>query len=68
MHSPAMEAGILAGDIVVQIDAHEVASFSDYRKTLLSKVPGDTVIMHIRRFTGEEYAELEINLALAECE
>ncbi|MBO6016365.1 MAG: PDZ domain-containing protein [Lachnospiraceae bacterium] len=68
MHSPAMEAGILAGDIVVQIDAHEVASFSDYRKTLLSKVPGDTVIMHIRRFTGEEYAEMEINLALAECE
>jgi len=68
MQSPAMEAGILNGDIVVQVDVAPITSFYDYKQALLSKQPGDSVSLRIKRFAGDEYTEMVVNLVLEECE
>ena len=37
MQLPAMEAGLLNGDIIVEVDGVFINSFSDYKLALLSK-------------------------------
>lgn len=67
MQSPAMEAGILNGDILVQVDENVINSFADYKRALLDKKPGDTMTLRFKRFAGEQYTEMTVNLELTEC-
>ena len=66
MQSPAMEAGVLTGDIIVEVDGTIINSFSDYKLTMLSKNPGDEVKIHLKRFAGNEYTDMAVDLTLAE--
>lgn len=68
MQSPAMEAGVLNGDIIVAVDGTIINSFYDYKLAMLSKNPGDGVKIQLKRFTGSEYTEMSVNLTLAECQ
>ena len=66
MQSPAMEAGILNGDIIEEVDGVIINSFSDYKLTMLSKNPGVEIKVKFKRFVGNEYADMSVKLTLAE--
>ena len=66
MQSPAMEAGVLNGDIIVEVDGVFINSFSDYKLTMLSKNPGEEVKVNFKRFVGNEYVDMSVKLTLGE--
>jgi serine protease Do len=55
--SPAEQAGLKAGDIVVKFDGREVASYEDLVAQIQKKKPGDAVSLEVRR--GEESLTLK---------
>ncbi|MBQ7066190.1 MAG: serine protease [Lachnospiraceae bacterium] len=66
MQSPAMEAGILSNDVIVQAGLTSLTSFADYKKVLLSKKPGETLKLYIKRYSGGEYIDMEVEITLTE--
>lgn len=66
LQSPAMEAGILIGDIIVEVDGVFINSLSDYKLTILSKEPGEEIKVNFKRFVGNEYVDMSVKLVLAE--
>lgn len=66
LQSPAMEAGILIGDIIVEVDGVFINSLSDYKLTMLSKEPGEEIKVNFKRFVGNEYVDMSVKLVLAE--
>ena len=57
---------MLNGDIIVQMDETAINSFTDYKQALLKKKPEESVTLRIKRFTGEQYTDMTVNLLLAE--
>jgi serine protease Do len=66
MDSPAMNAGIQSGDVIVRIDDKEIRSFSNYTEYMESSTPDTTVNVVIMRQSGEEYRELTLEVTLKE--
>ena len=50
--SPADEAGLRAGDVVVEFAGKQVLNIYDYTYALREHAPGDTVIIKVRRAEG----------------
>ena len=59
-YSPAEDAGIVRGDVVVKIEEDAVKSVSDYRKVLKQYKKGQVVIFHIARQDDEFAAFVKI--------
>jgi hypothetical protein len=53
---PAEQAGLQAGDVVIEFGGKEVLNIYDYTYALRDHAPGDTVVIKVRR--GEEVLEL----------
>lgn len=68
MQSPAMEAGILNNDVIVRVETTDISSFQEYRNVILSKTPGDTIKLFIKRYSGGEYIDMEVEMTLKEGE
>ncbi len=66
MDSPAMEAGILRGDILVGINNTVVDQFSDYFQILTALESGSTVKLKIMRQSQDEYIKMEFDIVLGE--
>lgn len=64
MDSPAMEAGIRSGDVIVRLQEEEVLSYSDFVSKLLVKEPEETVTVGLMRQAPEGYTEIEITVIL----
>lgn len=64
MQSPAMEAGILNNDVIVQAESTNINSFQEYKTILLTKKPGDTLKLSIKRYSGGEYIDMEVDMTL----
>ncbi len=54
--SPADEAGMQQGDILIQLGDHEVGDLFEMTNALGNYKPGDTIAIVVRR--GEEVVEL----------
>ena len=53
-NSPAEEAGLQRGDVILTIDGQEIGLTNDLRETLSRYQPGDTVSLEVRRWrTGQ---------------
>lgn len=59
--SPALAAGIRADDLIVGVDDHEISSMSDLIAALRRHVPGDEVVLVVRR--GDEVHSLSVVLS-----
>ncbi|UCC81619.1 MAG: M28 family peptidase [Gemmatimonadota bacterium] len=53
---PAEQAGLQAGDVVIEFGGKEVLNIYDYTYALRDHAPGDTVVIKVRR--GDEVLEL----------
>ena len=64
MNSPAMEAGIQQGDVLVKIDERSILSFNEYIRVLMDKKAGDTIEITIMRQAQSEYKEMKFQVTL----
>ena len=58
--SAADDAGLLPGDVIIEIDGEEVTEASAVRDAILDKEPGDTVELKILRAGDERTVEAEL--------
>lgn len=58
--SPAMEAGIQCGDVVVQMNGKEILSQKVYSKELMQMHGGDTATILVKRKGTEAYEEIPL--------
>lgn len=56
--SPAMEAGIQCGDVVVRMQDTEITSQKAYSKELMDTAVGETVTILVKRQGSKEYEEI----------
>jgi S1-C subfamily serine protease len=61
-NGPADRAGLKSGDVIVQVDKHEVNDVASLGDALLSKEPGDVVPVQVHR--GNQ--QLTVNVELGE--
>ncbi|MEE8439599.1 MAG: M28 family peptidase [Micropepsaceae bacterium] len=58
--SPAANAGLMAGDIMVEFDGLDITGLNDYAYALRQKQPGDVVDVMVKR--GEEDVSVSVTL------
>ncbi len=63
--SPAFEAGILSGDIILQIDDNSVVNTNSFFNLISTYVPEDEVQIKILRTTGSTQREMDFTLTLS---
>lgn len=68
MDSPAMQAGMQKGDILVDLEKKDILSYSSYVSELIKMKVGDTVRVTVMRQVQEEYREMEFEIVLEEIE
>ncbi len=64
MDSPAMQAGIQSGDVIVKLGTAEISSFADYQDAIMNLSPESTVTVKIMRQGVEEYQEMAVDVIL----
>ena len=65
-NSPAQQAGILSGDIIVKFDGDKITSYEDLQEVLQYYSAGSTVIITVQRPQNGEYASIDLSLTLGE--
>ena len=64
--SPAMNAGIRPGDVIVKIWTSDIGSFSDYKEAILTYQPQDAVMIKLQRPGRDNYTEMTYEVTLEE--
>lgn len=64
--SPAMNAGIQNGDVIISADNKEITKFSELTEIIESKYPSTTIPVTVMRQGGEEYVEMDLELTLGD--
>ena len=64
MDSPAMQSGVLVGDVITGIDDQHVSYYSEYVSILQKCKPDDEIVMHIMRKSQDEYVGIDITLTV----
>ncbi|MEE3419764.1 MAG: trypsin-like peptidase domain-containing protein [Lachnospiraceae bacterium] len=64
--SPALAAGLQAGDILVKMDGLDVSSMQLVHNKLTSMKPGDTVPIKVERTGPDGYVEFDFQLTIGE--
>lgn len=68
MDSPAMQAGIQQGDILVKMNDRTILTYNEYTSVLLQMDAGDTADITIMRQSQDEYKEMEFSIVTEEAE
>lgn len=64
MDSPAMTAGIQSGDVIVQINDTEIATYSELLNELYNSSPDDVVTMTLMRQGIDSFQEMKVTVTL----
>lgn len=62
--SPAHQAGLLAGDIIVEFDGEKIASYEDLQEVLQYYAAGTTAKITVKRPQNGEYQTVDMNITL----
>ena len=62
--SPAAQAGIKRGDIIVKFDRSKVFSYTDIQENMQYYKAGETINITVKRASGGEYESIDITLTL----
>jgi serine protease Do len=65
MDSPAMTAGIQSGDVIVQINDTEIATYSELLNELYNSSPDDVVTITLMRQGIDSFQEMKVTVTLA---
>ena len=65
-NSPAYEAGIQSGDIIVALNEQPIGGVSSFVSVVANSEPKDTVLVKIRRMVNDNGKDLELNLTLSQ--
>ncbi len=65
MDSPAMNAGLQSGDVIVEIDGTSVFTEEAYEKKMLEIRPGDKVKVLIKRQSADGYVSIRCDVTAA---
>ncbi len=68
MDSPAMQAGIQSGDVIISLNGRTVDSYEDYIMALSDSIPGSTVNVTLMRMNQDEYQSISFLAPLGELE
>lgn len=66
MDSPAMNAGIQSGDVLISVDDTEIRQYSDFTDSIEDKFPGSIVFVTLMRQSGDEYRDITFEVTLEE--
>ncbi len=66
--SPAMQAGIQNGDVIVKIGTTEIKSFEGFKDAMLKCQPGDLMMITVLRQGRFEYVEMSYEITLGKLE
>jgi len=58
--SPANEAGIEPGDVIIELNKAPVASVGDYKKAIKAIKPGSSALLRLRRGNAVEYLTVRV--------
>lgn len=64
MDSPAMDAGIQSGDVIIKLDETEISNYQELVKELLLKEPDNVVEIGLMRQGPDGYTEMELTATL----
>lgn len=64
MDSPAMQAGLQSGDIIIKAGGNSVNSEAAYSDVIMKKKPGDTVELVVKRKGASDYKEITYKLTV----
>ena len=68
MGSPAMEAGIQSGDIIIRVDKSKIISFADYGKIINTWKPGETKDIYLMRKGQDGYKSARVEIVVGSWE
>jgi len=68
MDSPAMEAGLQNGDILISVDGETPSTYYDLITWLESAEPGEEVVIEINRQSVDKYISLSLTVTLGSVE
>ena len=64
--TPAEEAGIRKGDVLVKVDGQRITSYEDLMDCLAYYRAGETIKITLKRADSGEYVDIDLELTLAE--
>ena len=62
--SPAASAGVQIADVITALDGDSVGSMEAYHRLLMTKTPGDPVVLTVQRLGTEGYVPLDFEMTL----
>ena len=62
--SPAMDAGLQSGDIILKVNGEDVATDTEYSEKISTLSPGDTCEIMLLRQNGNDYYEITLRVEL----
>lgn len=67
MDSPAMDAGLQMGDVIVAIDGKNVTTMEEYERKLMSLKKGDEVKVTVNRQGAHAYQKVTCTVEVGVC-
>lgn len=65
MDSPAMDAGIQSGDVIVSVDGNEIMTYQELVSAIVAGEPEQNLSIGLLRQGPEGYAEMNLNVVLS---
>jgi serine protease Do len=62
MDSPAMNAGLQSGDVIVKVNGENVSTANGFSSKVLGLTPGDTVSVVVKRKGASAYSEITVSV------
>ena len=68
LDSPAMEANLLSGDVIVEIDGRSILTAENYRGALMEHEPGEEIRLTVERLGADGYTKVSCTAEVGERE
>ena len=65
MDSPAMDAGIQSGDVIISVDGNEIVTYQELIGAIVGGEPEQNLSIGLLRQGPEGYAEMNLNVVLS---